>query len=76
VLNDSLRRKTWLVGERLTIADFSIGGLVPSAERMELPIDFPEIVRRYKGLATLPDWQDALVTRDAALAKWESRRGG
>ena len=77
VLNDSLRRKTWLVGERLTIADFSIGGLVPSAERMELPIgDFPEIVRWYKGLAALPAWQDALVTRDAALAKWESRRGG
>src|SRR5271167_3225598 len=55
VLNDSLRGKTWLIGERLTIADFSIGGFVPSAERMELPVgSFPEILRWYKGLATLP----------------------
>ena len=27
VLNGSLRGKTWLVGEQLTIADFSIGAL-------------------------------------------------
>jgi glutathione S-transferase len=52
VLNDSLRGKTWLIGERLTIADFSIGALVPAAERMELPVGkFPEIIRWYRGLA-------------------------
>src|SRR5215472_1190775 len=46
VLNDSLKGKTWLIGERLTIADFSIGALVPAAARMELPIGkFPEILR-------------------------------
>jgi len=45
-LNDSLKAKTWLIGEGLTIADFSVGGLVPSAERMGLPVgDFSEIVR-------------------------------
>ena len=38
VLNNSLQGRTWLTGERLTIADFSIGGLVPSAERLQLPI--------------------------------------
>jgi glutathione S-transferase len=60
VLNSSLRGKTWLLGERLTIADFSVGGLVPSAERMQLPVgSFPEIVRWYKGLAVLPAWQEA-----------------
>jgi glutathione S-transferase len=31
VLNSSLSGKAWLVGERLTIADFSIGALVPTA---------------------------------------------
>jgi len=36
VLNDSLKGKTWVVGNRLTIADFSIGGLLPTAERLEL----------------------------------------
>jgi glutathione S-transferase len=74
VLNNSLRGHTWLAGEQLTIADFSIGGLVPSAERLQLPIrDFPEIVRWYKGLAALPAWQDARASREAALAEWASR---
>ena len=71
VLNDALRGKTWLVGERLTIADFSIAGLVPSAERMALPVEkFPEILRWYKRLAALPAWRDALSARDAAMADW------
>jgi glutathione S-transferase len=71
VLNDSLRGKTWLVGERLTIADFSIAGFVPLAGRMALPVEkFPEILRWYKRLATLPAWRDALTARDAAMAAW------
>jgi glutathione S-transferase len=75
VLNDSLKGKTWVVGDRLTIADFSIGGLLPSAERMALPIArFPEICRWYEGLASLPAWREALAARDAALASWLSSR--
>src|SRR6516164_4884755 len=75
VLNNSLRGKTWLVGEQLTIADFSIGAFVPSAERMELPIGkFTEILRWYKGLAALPAWRDALAAKDAAMAAWASKR--
>jgi glutathione S-transferase len=76
VLNDSLRGKTWLIGERLTIADFSIGALVPAAERMELPVGkFPEILRWYRGLAALPAWRDALAAKDSAMAAWQSQRG-
>jgi glutathione S-transferase len=72
VLSDALKGKTWLVGERLTIADFSVGGLVPSAERMGLPVgDFPEIVRWHSGLAALPGWRDALSAKEAALAAWQ-----
>jgi glutathione S-transferase len=71
VLNDSLRGKTWLVSERLTIADFSIAGFVPLAARMALPVEkFPEILRWYNRLGTLPAWRDALTARDAALAAW------
>ena len=73
VLNASLRGKTWLIGDKLTIADFSIGGLVPSAERSGLPIgDYPEILRWYNGLAALPAWQEALSAKDAAMAAWLS----
>jgi glutathione S-transferase len=75
VLDTSLRGKTWLIGERLTIADFSVGTLVPAAKRMALPIgDFPEIVRWYNGLAALPAWQDALVTQEAAMEEWQSKK--
>ena len=75
VLDASLRGKTWLIGERLTIADFSVGGLVPSAERLALPVgNFPEILRWYRGLATLPAWRDAVAAKDAALAAWQSKR--
>jgi len=67
VLNDYLSGKTWLIGERLTIADFSVGALVPSAERLGLPVgDHPEIRRWYKGLAALPAWREALTAKDAA----------
>jgi glutathione S-transferase len=75
VLNDSLKGKNWLVGERLTIADFSVGGLVPSAERFGLPVgDFSEILRWYKELAALPAWRQAVAARDAAMAAWQSKK--
>lgn len=75
VLDSSLKGRTWLVGERLTIADFSIGGLVPSAERLGLPVgNFPEIVRWYAGLAALPAWRDAVAAKDTATAAWQAQR--
>ena len=75
VLNDSLKGKTWLVGERLTIADFSIAGFVPSGERMALPVEkFPEILRWYKRLAALPAWRAALTVKDAAMAAWRPQK--
>ncbi|WP_428533689.1 glutathione S-transferase family protein [Rhodopila sp.] len=62
VLDDALASKTWLIGEQLTIADFSVGGVVPSAEAMGLPIgDYPEITRWYKRLSALSGWPRASV---------------
>ena len=73
VLDASLKGKTWLIGEQLTIADFSVGALVPAAERMALPVkDFPEVVRWYHGLAAVPGWREALATTDSAMAAWRS----
>ena len=69
VLNESLRGKAWLIGRCLTIADFSVGALVPAAEGMGLPVGgFPEILRWYKALAALPAWQEALAAKDRASA--------
>jgi glutathione S-transferase len=74
VLDDQLKGRAWLIGERLTIADFSIGAFVPSAARMGLPVArFPEIGRWYESLAKLPAWRDALTAKDAAMAAWLER---
>lgn len=71
VLNESLKGRAWLTGDAITIADFSVAGLVPSAERMLLPVtNFPEIVRWYAALAALPAWRRALEAKDAAMAAW------
>jgi glutathione S-transferase len=64
VLNESLRGRRWLTGSNLTIADFSVGAWVPSAQLLQLPIArFPEIMRWHDGLASLPAWQASLVRR-------------
>ncbi|MDB4933154.1 MAG: Glutathione S-transferase [Labilithrix sp.] len=71
VLDGHLEKRSWIVGDRLTIADFSIGALVPTAMRLGLPIGrFEHIGRWYQSLAELPGWQDALAARDIALAAW------
>jgi glutathione S-transferase len=75
VLDESLTGNSWVTGEQLTIADFSIGGLVPSAERMGLPVSrFREIVRWYRELSALQAWRDALAYKDTAMALWQSRK--
>ena len=62
VLNGSLQGRTWLAGNVLTIADFSVGAWVPSAQRLGLPIaTYTEITRWYDGLAALPAWQASVV---------------
>ncbi len=69
VLDGQLKGKAWLIGERLTIADFSIGAIVPTAARLGLPLArFSEIGRWYERLAALPAWQDAVAAKDAATA--------
>lgn len=76
VLNDSLQGNRWIVGERLTLADFSIGGLIPSAQLMGLPVEsFPDLCRWYEGLSKLPAWREALDARDTALRSYLSKRG-
>jgi len=77
VLDDQLKGRAWLIGERLTIADFAIGALVPTAARLGLPLArFSEIGRWYEGLAALPAWQDAVAAKDAATAAWLAKGSG
>jgi glutathione S-transferase len=64
VLNQRLEGRKWLIGNDLTIADFSIGAWVPSARMLGLPVaKFPEVERWYDGLASMPAWQASMVPR-------------
>jgi len=76
VLDDHLKGKAWLIGERPTVADFSIGAFVPSATRLGLPVArFSEIGRWYERVAALPAWREAVAAQDAATAAWLAANG-
>lgn len=78
VLDDHLKGRSRLVGERPTIADFSIGAFVPSAVRLGLPVArYREIERWYEGLAALPAWREAVVAQGTAtwLAANDAKAG-
>jgi len=63
VLDGHVAGKTWLLGDRLTIADFSVGGVIPNAQAMDLSIaEYPEISRWYARLSALPGWHTRLST--------------
>ncbi|HKV54171.1 MAG TPA: glutathione S-transferase family protein [Candidatus Binataceae bacterium] len=66
VLNGHLNGRKWLVGETVTIADFSIGAWLTVAKPLKLPItEYTEILRWYGRLAALPAWE-ASISRPGA----------
>ncbi|MGH6761954.1 MAG: glutathione S-transferase family protein [Phyllobacterium sp.] len=59
VLNDHLHGRQYLVGDRLSVADFAVAITLPYAEKAHIPIeDFPEIVRWHDRLNSLPAWRE------------------
>lgn len=62
VLNGQLARQKWLTGERLTVADISIGAWMVYGEQAGFPLDeYLEITRWYAGLAALPGWKKSVL---------------
>ena len=69
VLNDHLRGREYLVGDKLSVADFSVGITLPYAEWVKLPLDdFPEIVRWHAKLNELPAWREPWPSAKARAA--------
>jgi len=61
VLDDQLKRNKFVAGDRLTVADFSIGAPLNYAEPARMPLaDYPEIKRWCATLRALPAWQKTL----------------
>jgi len=58
ILNNHLKDREYMVGDGLTLADFSVAALLPYAEKAEIPLDnFSEIQRWHNNLMKLPAWQ-------------------
>lgn len=58
VLNDHLKGREWLVGDSLTVADFSVAVTLPYAEKARIPIDeFPEVRRWHDQLNAFEAWR-------------------
>jgi glutathione S-transferase len=67
ILDDHLRGRDFLVGDRPTTADFAVGAALPYAEGAKLPLDgFQEIARWKARLDTLPAWRDPFPVAKAA----------
>jgi glutathione S-transferase len=59
VLNDHLKGRKWLVGDKLSIADFSVAVTLPYAEKAHIPLnEFPEIRRWHDQLNELDAWRN------------------
>lgn len=58
ILNDHLKDREYMVGDSLTLADFSVAALLPYAKEAQIPLDnFPEIQRWHGNLMILPAWK-------------------
>jgi glutathione S-transferase len=69
VLNDHLRGRKFLLGDTLTIADFSVGVTLPYAEKAKIPVGgFAEIERWHARLNELPAWREPFPAPKAAAA--------
>ena len=67
ILNEHLKGRQYLVGDGLTVADFSVGSLLPDAAAAKLPLEeFPEIQRWYAQLEQLPAWREPFPSQSVA----------
>jgi len=64
VLSDHLRGRKWLVGDGLTVADFSVAVTLPYARDAEIPLDeFPELCRWHNQLNEFDAWREPFPPR-------------
>jgi glutathione S-transferase len=69
VLNDHLRGRKYLLGDALTIADFSVAVTLPYADKAKIPVgEFAEIERWHARLNELPAWREPFPAAAKAAA--------
>lgn len=69
VLDDHLADRDYLVGDTLTLADFSVAAGLPYAEAARIPLaEFPAVARWHARLEALPAWRDPFPAVAEAMA--------
>jgi glutathione S-transferase len=69
VLDQHLAGNKYLLGEQLTIADFSVAVTLPYSDRANIPLgDFPNVVRWHERMNELPAWREPFPKPDALAA--------
>jgi glutathione S-transferase len=62
VLDGQLKGRTYVTGDTLTLADFSLGAPLNYTAEARFPLDnYPEIRRWHASLMTLPAWQKTIA---------------
>ncbi|MGZ8225205.1 MAG: glutathione S-transferase family protein [Methylococcaceae bacterium] len=60
VLDDHLKGRAWLVGDSVTLADFSVGSFLALSGMAHYPIEsYLEVQRWYANIEQLPAWQSS-----------------
>jgi glutathione S-transferase len=60
VLEQHLKGRDWLVGDAVTLADFSVGSFLDLAEMAQYPMTpYTEIARWYRNVQQLPAWKSS-----------------
>lgn len=58
VLNAHLERRKWLMGDQLTVADFTVAACLTYADAAGVPVaDYPHVAHWMARMAELPAWQ-------------------
>ena len=69
VLNNQLADRTYILGDRLSVADFAVSATLPYADTIRLPLaDYPNIQRWISRLEELPAWREPFPVRKAQAA--------
>lgn len=59
VLDSHLKGRRYLLGDDLTVADFGVASVLPTAAEAKLPLDgFAEVSRWHAGLMEVPAWRE------------------
>ena len=69
MLDGHLKGRTWVAGNALSLADFSLGAALNVAGPTGMPLEpYTEIRRWFSGLSALPAWQRTLAQASAPAA--------